>query len=119
MLGRYRAGYTSCVAGVDDFACPSSDEILLQVFPSNLDDMSKDARTAGRLITWREANESKYLLMDSKCLCFYGWCSVGCAVPGASQNPAMGGAEMQKKEKSETFPVALSVCGVCALKCAS
>ncbi|XP_026641410.1 uncharacterized protein C2orf92 homolog [Microtus ochrogaster] len=34
------------------------DEILLQVFSSNLDDMSKDARTAGRLITWREANET-------------------------------------------------------------
>ncbi|XP_049990557.1 uncharacterized protein C2orf92 homolog [Alexandromys fortis] len=65
------------------------DEILLQVFPSDLDDMSKDARTPGRLITWREANESKYLWTDSKCLCFYGWCSVVCAVPGASQNPAM------------------------------
>ncbi|XP_057607441.1 uncharacterized protein C2orf92 homolog [Chionomys nivalis] len=37
------------------------DEILLQVFPSNLDDMSKDARTAGRLITWREANETHAL----------------------------------------------------------
>ncbi|KAM7318796.1 hypothetical protein ACRRTK_021908 [Alexandromys fortis] len=34
------------------------DEILLQVFPSDLDDMSKDARTPGRLITWREANET-------------------------------------------------------------
>ncbi|XP_041911699.1 uncharacterized protein C2orf92 homolog [Arvicola amphibius] len=37
------------------------DEILLQVFPSNLDDMSNDARTAGRLITWREANETHVL----------------------------------------------------------
>lgn len=43
----------------------------------------------------------------------------GSAVPGASQNPAVGGAEMRKKEKSETVPVAFSVCGVCALKCAS
>ncbi|XP_075835248.1 uncharacterized protein C2orf92 homolog [Microtus pennsylvanicus] len=77
------------------------DEILLQVFPSNLDDMSKDARTAGRLITWREANESKYLWTDSKCLCFYGWCSVGCAVPGASQNPAMAHAPPNSFNNSE------------------
>lgn len=114
-LGRCRTGYTSCAAGVDDFACSSSDEILLQVFPSNLDDVSKDARTAGR-----DANESKYLSMDSKCMCFHGWRrSVGWAVPGASQNPTIGGAEMWKKEKSETLPVAFSVCGVCALECAS
>nr|XP_048286282.1 uncharacterized protein C2orf92 homolog isoform X2 [Myodes glareolus] len=32
------------------------DEILLQVFPSNLDDLSKDARTAGR-----DANETRVL----------------------------------------------------------
>ncbi|CAO2607877.1 hypothetical protein LEMLEM_LOCUS13548 [Lemmus lemmus] len=40
------------------------DEILLEVFPSDLDDLSKDARTAGRLITWREANET-YVLPNS------------------------------------------------------
>ncbi|XP_051008617.1 uncharacterized protein C2orf92 homolog [Acomys russatus] len=34
------------------------DDILLQVFPGNLDDVSKDARTAGRLITWGDANET-------------------------------------------------------------
>ncbi|XP_060224942.1 uncharacterized protein C2orf92 homolog, partial [Meriones unguiculatus] len=34
------------------------DEILLQVFPRNLDDVSKDARTAGRLMTGRDVNET-------------------------------------------------------------
>ncbi|XP_040585573.1 uncharacterized protein C2orf92 homolog isoform X2 [Mesocricetus auratus] len=36
------------------------DEILLQVFPNNLDDITKDARTAGRLITWSDVNETHH-----------------------------------------------------------
>ncbi|KAK7828424.1 hypothetical protein U0070_008933 [Myodes glareolus] len=80
------------------------DEILLQVFPSNLDDLSKDARTAGR-----DANESKYLSMDSKCMCFHGWRrSVGCAVPGASQNPAMGNSVLLLQREDEILLQVLS-----------
>lgn len=44
------------------------DEIVLQVYPSNLD----DAQTAGRLITGRDVNESKYMSMGST--------STGCVV---------------------------------------
>lgn len=55
-------------SGANDPVCFSSDEIVLQVYPSNLD----DAQTAGRLITGRDVNESKYMSMGST--------STGCVV---------------------------------------
>lgn len=75
-LGRHRTKHTVHVAAVNGFSHFSSDEILLQVFPRNLDEVSKDARTAGRLITGRDVNGSKYMSMDSKCARFLFNCVV-------------------------------------------
>uniref|UniRef100_A0A8C2MV94 RIKEN cDNA 4933424G06 gene n=1 Tax=Cricetulus griseus TaxID=10029 RepID=A0A8C2MV94_CRIGR len=69
--------FSSSSKHLDEDLTKLFDEILLQVFPRNLDDVSKDTSTAGRLITWSDVNESKYLSMDSECVCFHRLCCIG------------------------------------------
>ncbi|XP_051060260.1 uncharacterized protein C2orf92 homolog [Phodopus roborovskii] len=52
-------GFPSSSKHLDEDLAKLFDEILLQVFPSHLDDVSKDATTAGRLITWSDVNETQ------------------------------------------------------------
>lgn len=88
-LGRRRTRHAALASGANDVACFSSDEIVLQVFPSTLDGTS----TAGRLITGRDVNESKYMSRGSKRTRSYGLCGSGCACPvtWAAWKPAIGG----------------------------
>lgn len=85
------SGANDLASGANDLACFSSDEIMLQVYPSNLD----GAQTAGRLITGRDVNESKYMSMGSTCMCTYRLCGsqwVGCPVTWAASKPAISGS---------------------------
>ncbi|XP_036024222.1 uncharacterized protein C2orf92 homolog [Onychomys torridus] len=50
--------FSSSSKHLDEDLSKLFDDIMLQVFTSNLDDVSKEARTAGRLITWRDVNET-------------------------------------------------------------
>ncbi|XP_035308366.1 uncharacterized protein C2orf92 homolog isoform X2 [Cricetulus griseus] len=50
--------FSSSSKHLDEDLTKLFDEILLQVFPRNLDDVSKDTSTAGRLITWSDVNET-------------------------------------------------------------